>query len=377
MRTRLIVALLFALAPGAEGKIVVQPWGATADGGRKANLYTLTNPSGMEVKITNYGGIVVSIRVPDRDGKLADVVQGFDSLADYTSANYIGTNGHYGALIGRFANRIKGGRITVEGKTYALDPDPHGDADQGGRMGYYRQVWNAAARNGAEPRLILTHTDPDLYMGYPGTVRVRVSYTLRKNNVLAIDARATTDKPTIVNIVSRNFFNLAGTGTIEGHLLQVFADHFTPVDEGSAATGEIRAVAGTDFDFTKAAVIGPRLQSRDPQVLHSKGIDNNFVLNGKAGRLRIAARLSDPGSGRTLEVWTTQPGLQVYTANYVHTQAALAKHYAVHGALTLEAQHFPDSPNHANFPSTELVPGKPFHEVTEYRFGTAKKRPAP
>jgi aldose 1-epimerase len=212
-------------------------------------------------------------------------------------------------------------------------------------------------------------------MGYPGTVRVTVRYTLHKNNVLAIDTRATTDKPTVFNIVNRNFFNLMGTGpgTIESQVLQIFADHFTPVDDGSAATGEIRAVAETDFDFTKPATIGPRLASRDPQVLHSKGIDHNFVLNGKAGLLHIAARLSDPGSGRRLEVWTTQPGLQVYTANYVRSQAALAKHYVVHGALTLEAQHFPDSPNHANFPSTALVPGKPFHAVTEFRFSAEKK----
>jgi aldose 1-epimerase len=372
MRYRLFVALLLVFASSAEAKIVSQSWGTTADDGRSANLYTLSNARGMEVKITNYGGVVVSIRAPDRDGKMADVVQGFDSLADYTSTNYIASNGHYGALIGRFANRIKGGHITVAGKTYALDPDPHGDADQGGRMGYFRQVWKAVVKNGAEPRLILSHTDPDGYMGYPGTVHATVTFTLRKNNVLAIDARATTDKPTIFNIVSRNYFNLAGGGAIENHVLQLFADHFTPVDDGSAATGEIRPVAGSDFDFTKGAAIGPRLASRDPQILHSKGIDHNFALNGKAGRLRIAARLMDPLSGRTLEVWTTQPGLQVYTANYVHPQAALDKHYVVHGALTLEAQHFPDSPNHANFPSTELVPGKPFHEVTEFRFGTQK-----
>ena len=372
MRYCLVVALVLAIASSAEAKIVTQGWGTTVDDGRKANLYTLSNARGMEVKITNYGGVVVSIRAPDRDGKMADVVQGFDSLADYTSANYITSNGHYGALIGRFANRIKGGHITVAGKTYALDLDPHGDADQGGRMGYFRQVWKGVAKNGAEPRLILSHIDPEGYMGYPGTVHATVTFTLRKNNVLVIDARATTDKPTIFNIVSRNYFNLASSGTIENQMLQLFADHFTPVDDGSAATGEIRPVAGTDFDFTSPMVIGPRLASSDPQILHSKGIDHNFVVNGTAGRLRIAARLSDPGSGRTLEVWTTQPGLQVYTANYVHPQAALDRHYVVHGALTLEAQHFPDSPNHANFPSTELVPGKPFHEVTEFRFGAQK-----
>lgn len=220
---------------------------------------------------------------------------------------------------------------------------------------------------------MLTHTDPDGYMGYPGTIKVTVSYTLRRNNVLAIDYRAVTDKPTVVNIVSRNFFNLAGGGTIDNHMLQIFAGHFTPVDEKSAATGEIRAVAGTDFDFTRPATLGQRLTSRDPQIIHSKGIDNNFVLNGKAGTLHEAARLSDPASGRTLDVWTTQPGLQVYTANYVNTQVARGKGYVPHGAVTLEAQHFPNSPNHSNFPSTELRPGKLFHEATEFRFGLEKK----
>lgn len=374
MRFCFIAALALAVVSSAQAKVISQPWGNTADDGRPANLYTLTNASGMEVKITNYGGIIVSIRVPDRDGKMADVVEGFDSLADYTSVNYIAKNGHYGALIGRYANRIKSGRITLGGKTYTLDLDPYGNADQGGRMGYFRQVWNAAIMDGDEPSLVLTRTDPDGYMGYPGRVHATVTYTLRQNNALAIDIRATTDKPTVVNIVSRNYFNLAGVGagTIDNHVLQIFADHFTPVDDTSSATGEIRSVAGTDFDFTKPSAIGPHLKSQDPQVLHSKGIDNNFVLNGKAGALHIAARLSDPGSGRVVEVWTTQPGLQVYTGNYVHQQAAIDKHYPVHGALTLEAQHFPNSPNHPNFPSTELVPGKPFHEVTEFRFSTEK-----
>lgn len=374
MLPRLAAFLTLCLAvTAAQAKITIEPWGTTADDGRKANLYTLTNARGMVVKITNYGGIITAIHVPDRDGKFVNVVQGFEHLTDYTSPDYIGTRGHYGALIGRYANRIKGARITLDGKTYALEPDANGDGDQGGPKGYFRQIWNGAAQDGPEPRLMLTRSDPDLYMGYPGTVKVTVSYTLRRNNVLAIDYRAVTDKPTVVNIVSRNFFNLSGGGSIDKHLLQVFADQFTPVDEASAATGEIRAVAGTDFDFSKPTAIGPRLTSHDPQIIHSKGIDNNFVLSGKAGTLRQAARLDDPISGRTLEVWTTQPGLQVYTANYVSAQVAREKGYAPHGAVTLEAQHFPNSPNHANFPSTELRPGQVFHEVTEFRFGVAKR----
>ncbi len=361
------LALVAVTALPAHAKITVEPWGRTADEGRPVKLYT--NAAGMEVKISNYGGIITSIRVPDRKGAFVNVVQGFDRIADYTSADYIGNRGHYGALIGRYANRIKGARITLDGKTFALTPDAHGDADQGGPMGYFRQIWNGAAQDGPEPRLTLTHSDPDGYMGYPGTLKATVTFTLRKNNVLVIDVRAVTDKPTVVNIGSRNFFNLAGGGSIDHHVLQIFADAFTPVDEASAATGEIRPVAGTAFDFTKPAAIGPRLTSGDPQIVHSKGIDNNFVLSGKAGTLHQAARLADPASGRTLQVWTTQPGLQVYSANYVHTKAAQDKGYGPHSALTLEAQHFPNSPNHANFPSTELKPGQVFHETTEYRFG--------
>lgn len=362
-----------ALCSLVQAAISSQNWGKTADDGRPANLYTLTNDKGMRVRISNYGGVIVSIDVPGRDGKLADVVQGFDSLADYTSPDYIRSNGHYGSIIGRFANRIRGASITLDGKTYALDPDKNGDLDQGGSMAYFRQVFHAAPHDGPEPSLVLTHTDPDGFMGFPGTVKVTVTYTLTRNNILRIDYRATTDKKTVINLINHSYFNMAGdaSGPIDHQVLQIFAHHFTPIDSKSIPTGEIRDVAGTDFEFTKPMVLGPRLASSDPQIAGKKGLDHNFVIDGTPGHLRPAVELTDPASGRRLAVWTTQPGVQVYSSNSVRPKVAIAKGYVPHGAISFQTQHYPDSPHHPNFPSTELAPGQSFHEVTEFRFSVA------
>ena len=359
-----------SLCTPVQAAISSQPWGVTADDGRAANLYTLTNAKGMRVRITNYGGVIVSIEAPGRDSKLANVVQGFDSLADYTSADYIRNNGHYGSIIGRFANRIRGATVTLDGKSYALDPDKNGDLDQGGTMAYFRQVFNAAPHDGAEPSLVLTHTDPDGFMGFPGTVKVTVTYTLTRDDRLRIDYRATTDKKTVINLINHSYFNMAGdaAGPVDHQLLQIFAHRFTPIDDGSIPTGEIRDVAGTDFDFTRATALGPRLSSTDPQIGIKKGLDHNFVIDGTPGQLRPAVALTDPASGRRLEVWTTQPGVQVYSGNSVRPKVAIAKGYVPHGAISFQTQHYPDSPHHPNFPSTELAPGQTFHEVTEFRF---------
>src|SRR5215469_3075240 len=369
-----LVAANLGLAGPVQAGISSQNWGVTADDGRPANLYTLTNRNGMRVRITNYGGIIVSIDVPGRDGKFADVVQGFDSLSDYTSADYIRSNGHYGAIIGRFANRIRGAAITLDGKSYALDPDKNGDLDQGGTMAYFRQVFDAAPHDGAEPSLVLTRTDPDGFMGFPGTVKVTATYTLTRSNILRIDYRATTDKKTVINLINHSYFNMAGeaSGPVDHQLLQLSAHKFTPIDEKSIPTGEVRDVTGTDFDFTRPAELGPRLASTDPQIAGKKGLDHNFVIDGVSGRLRQAVRLTDPASGRRLEVWTTQPGVQVYSGNSVRPKVAIAKGYVPHGAISFQTQHYPDSPHHLNFPSTELVPGQTFHEVTEFRFSVVR-----
>jgi aldose 1-epimerase len=367
-------AAIFLLCAPVQAAISSQPWGATADDGRAATLYTMTNANGTRVRITNYGGIVVSIEVPGRNGKFADVVQGFDSLADYTSADYIRSNGHYGAIIGRFANRIRGATITLDGKSYALDPDKNGDLDQGGTMAYFRQVFDAAPQDGPEPSLTLTRTDPDGFMGFPGTVKVTVTYTLTRSNILRIDYRATTDKKTVINLINHSYFNMAGeaSGPVDHQLLQLSAHKFTPIDEKSIPTGEVRDVTGTDFDFTRPAELGPRLASTDPQIAGKKGLDHNFVIDGVSGRLRPAVSLTDPASGRRLEVWTTQPGVQVYSGNSVRPKVAIAKGYVPHGAISFQTQHYPDSPHHPSFPSTELVPGHTFHEVTEFRFSVVR-----
>ena len=373
VRLAAALVLLIAGSAGAQASISVQPWDTTGDDARPANLYTLTNANGMVARVTNYGGVLVSLTAPGRGGNFANVVQGFDALSDYTSEDYIRANGHYGAIIGRFANRIKGAKLTIGGKTYALDPDKNGDLDQGGTMAYFRQVFSAVTRDGAEPQLILKRTDPDGFMGFPGAVQVTVTYTLTRDNRLRVDFRATTDKKTVINLINHSYFSLAGGGTIDGESLQLFAHRYTPIDAGSIPTGEIRDVAGTDFDFTNPTVIGPRLASSDPQIVSKKGIDHNFVIDGQPGTLRIAARLRDQQAGRQLEVWTTQPGVQVYTANSVRPQVAHAKGYVPHSSISFQTQHFPDSPNHPNFPSTELAPGKPFHEVTEFRFSSLER----
>ena len=371
MRSLSILAVAACLlAAPSHAAITSEPWGKTADDGRTANLYTLTNAHGMRVRITNYGGVIVSIEVPGRDGKRTSVAQGFNSLADYTSADYIKNNGHYGSIIGRFANRIRGAAITLDGKTHALEPDKNGDMDQGGSMAWFRQVFTARIKGDS---LVLTHTDPDGFMGFPGTVTATVTYTLTRDDALRIDYRATTDKKTVINLINHSYFNMAGdaAGVIDNQTLQIFAHAYTPIDGHSIPTGEVRTVAGSDFDFTKGAALGPRLASTDPQLAIKKGIDHNFVIDGTPGDLRIAVRLIDPASGRRLEVWTTQPGVQVYSGNSVRPQVALAKGYVPHGAISFQTQHYPDSPNHPNFPSTELAPGQVFHEVTEFRFSTA------
>jgi len=366
------VALLVASIGSLPVKAAIKAehWGVTADDGRSANLYTLTNAHGTQARISNYGGVIVSLSMPDSNGAPVNVVQGFDSLTDYTSADYIRSNGHYGSIIGRFANRIRGARITLDGHTYALDPDKNGDLDQGGTMAYFRQVFAATPRDGAEPSLVLRHTDPDGFMGFPGKMEVTITYTLTKDDVLRIDYRATTDKKTVINLINHSYFNMAGGGLIDDQTLQLFAHSYTPIDAGSIPTGEIRDVKGSDFDFTQATRLGPRLASPDAQIASKKGLDHNYVIDGPAGRLRIAASLRDPASGRVLEVWTTQPGVQVYSGNSVRPKVALDKGYKPHSAISFQTQHYPDSPNHPNFPSTELAPGKPFHEVTEFRLRT-------
>jgi len=367
MNRRMMIAATAVLglwpAVPASAAVTSQDWGDWD--GREVRLYTLTNAAGMEAKITNYGGVITSIRVPGRDGAFARVVEGFDDLASYAGP---GHGGRYGAVIGRFANRIKDQTYVLGGTTYHVTRD--------GKP-YDERVWDARAIDGKEPQLVLHLTDPDGTMGFPGTMEVTVTYTLTAQNVLRIHFHATTDRPTVASLTNHSYFNMAGAdapgATILDQLLTMNADRYTIADEKNVPTGAIREVAGTPFDFRKPTPIGMHINDPDPMLRRAGGYDHNFVINGAPGTLRLAARLEDPVSGRVLEEWTTQAGVQVYTANYPPSAPAKAKGYQVHGAVALEAQAFPNAPNVASFPSALVTPQRPLDEITEFRFLVARQ----
>jgi len=340
-------------------------FGRTADG-KDVDLYTLTNKNGVEVTITNYGGHVVSIKVPDRAGKFADVVLGYDDFASYKH------RGRYGATIGRFANRIKNNMFTLDRMNYRISRDPY-TLNETPNKPYDERVWDATPKDGAEPQLTLSLIDRNGTMGFPGTVRVQVTFTLTRNNVLRMAYRAISDKNTVISLTNHAYFNMAGdlSGPVLDQLLTVNADQITVVDEKNVPTGEMRNVAGTGFDYRRPTPIGTHINDPDPAIQRASGFDHNYAINGKPGTMRLAARLEDPKSGRVLEEWTTQPGLQVYSANYQPPPVAAAKGYAVHSSVALEAQGFPNSPNIPRFPSTFLRRDDVYNEVTEYRFSVA------
>jgi aldose 1-epimerase len=349
--SRAAAAIMFlALGAPAEAGIASSPWG-TRDG-QDVRLYTLANNSGIVARITNYGGIVVSIMAPDRNGTPTDVVQGFDQLSDYDA------DARRGAIIGRYSN-LKNDTYQLDGATYHVTRE--------GKP-YNERVWAARMQDGPEPQLILSLIDPAGSMGFPGTVKVTVTYTLTKANILRLDYRATTDKPTIVNLTNHSYFNMAGAGTVLDQLLTLNADAVTPGDERGRPNGELRQVAGTPFDYRKPTAIGLQIDAPDPLLQRSHGYDINFVINGAPGTLRLAARLEDPKSGRVLEEWTTQPGVQLYSSNANPKGPAAAKGYAQHSAIALEAEHAPNAPNIPSFASPEITPAKQLHEVTEFRF---------
>lgn len=360
-------AVLLAMTLPVQAGITVQAWGGVA--GKGVDLFTLTNAKGMEAKITNYGAVITSVRAPGRDGKLANVVQGFDSLADYTTLDY---KGRYGAIIGRFANRIKDNTYQIDGVTYQVSRDTY-ILHQSENRPYDERVWSASPKDGEEPRLILSLVDKSGTMGFPGTLRVEVTYTLTRDNVLRIAYRARSDKDTIISLTSHAYFNMAGdaSGPVLDQLLTVNADQITVVDDKNVPTGEMRNVAGTGFDFRKPTPVGAHINDPDPAIQRAHGFDQNYAINGKPGSLRLAARLEDPKSGRVLEEWTTQAGLQVYSANYLPPTMGVAKGYAVHSAVALEAQAFPNAPNIPSFPSAFLRQDTIYNEVTEYRFSVA------
>jgi aldose 1-epimerase len=379
VRIRGIVAmLLFWIAASSTSSTAAQtkaamkkqPFGKTEDG-RSVDLYTLTNKSGMEVAITNFGGIVVALKVPDRNGKLDDVVLGYDNLDGYTS-----NTAYFGAIIGRYGNRIAHGEFALDGVTYHLPQNDGDNTLHGGKVGFNKRVWTAKDVSGSQgPALELTYLSKDGEEGFPGNLNVRVVYTLTDKNELRIEYFATTDKPTVVNLTNHSYFNLAGQGNgdILGHEVALHADRFTPVDQALIPTGELRAVKGTPFDFTKPTAIGARINQDDQQLKVGRGYDHNWVLNGGGrGGLSLAAEAYDPKSGRVLDVLTTEPGIQFYTGNFldgtIHGKGG--KVYNLRYGFCLETQHFPDSPNHPSFPPTLLKPGQEYKSTTVFRFST-------
>jgi aldose 1-epimerase len=350
----------------ARMNIEKEPFGEMSRG--QADIYTLTNAKGGEVRITNYGGIVVSVKVPDRNGHLGDVVLGCKTLKQYVEKSP-----YFGALIGRYGNRIAKGKFTLNGKEYTLAVNNGPNHLHGGNVGFDKVIWNA--KEIKEPDAVglkLTYLSKDGEEGYPGNLSVTVRYLWTNDDELKIDYTATTDKPTVLNLTNHSYFNLACKGDILGHELMINADRFTPVDANLIPTGELRSVSGTPMDFRKPTAIGARINEPDQQLKYGPGYDHNFVLNNYDGSLRLAARVYEPTTGRVLEVYTAQPGLQFYSGNFLDgtITGKYGRVYQKHDAFCLETQHFPDSPNKPNFPSTVLNPGEKYTSTTVYKFTT-------
>jgi len=347
------------------------PFGRLPDG-RAVELYTLVNSHGIEVRVMTYGAIITVVKTPDRVGHIDDIALGFDSLA-----GYVGVHPYFGAVVGRYANRIAHGQFSLDGQTYHLALNNGPNSLHGGRRGFDKVLWTAASfSSDSGAGVTLRYTSPAGEENYPGTLAVRVTYTLNARDELEVDYEATTDKATVVNVTQHSYWNLRGEGhgDILDHLVEIDASSYTPVDSTLIPTGEIASVAGTPFDFRTPTAVGARIGQPNEQLRFGGGYDHNFVLDRKESGLTHAARVVDPTSGRTLDVSTTEPGVQFYTGNFLDgTLVGKAGHAYVHrGALVLETQHFPDSPNHPNFPSTILRPGATFRSRTVFAFGVSR-----
>ena len=331
------------------------------------DIYTLRNSKGAEARIMTYGGILVSLKVPDRNGMMGDVVLGYDSLREYLTNDVT----YFGALIGRYGNRIGKAQFTLDGTTYHLDANNNGNTLHGGVKGFHTALWTATPLDSTKvPGLKLDYTSKDGEEGFPGNLKVTATYTLTDDNELKIEYRATTDKDTVANLTAHSYFNLAGSGDILSHVLTIPADRITPVDAGLIPTGEYRMVTATPFDFREATPIGKRIDDDNAQLKLGPGYDHNYVVNKQPGSLSMMARVSDPSSGRTMEVWSTEPAVQFYSGNFLGNgiKGKGGWEYAKHAAFCLEPQHYPDSPNEPKFPSTELKPGEVYHNTIIYKF---------
>jgi aldose 1-epimerase len=383
-RTLVAAALLLAAAPAAmaapaksKAGISSQDWGTTQKG-ETVRLYTLTGKGGMVARITNFGGVVVDLTVPDRHGKPVNVVLGYDDFASYEKG------GVYSALIGRYANRLSF-KFPVDGKVYE-QPAPRANAapprsyiQHGGSNGFQKRVWEAVAQDGPEPSLALTLKEADGTGGFPGNITVTVTYTVRPDNTLVVDYKATTDKPTVMNLTNHFYFNLnGGAKDISEERLTLFSSRYQPFDANAMPTGVVAPVAGTPYDFTRPVRMGERLSLPDvTQAVGNgariPGYDTAFLTDGVVGQLRPAARVDDPDTGIVMVAFTTQPGLELYTDNInAPVKGRKGMLYGNHWAISLETQRAADTPNHPNFTSAEVTPDRPLHEVTEYRFSAVK-----
>jgi aldose 1-epimerase len=389
------VGLAVGLVPAAAGPVAAAPArldeGASAItgptissepfgdvGGVPVDRYTLANPHGVTVRVLTYGGIIQSLTAPDRSGHDADVVLGFPTLADYVAKNSPEAGGgvYFGALIGRYANRIAKGTFTLDGVTYHVPVNNNGNSLHGGTVGFDKKVWAAEEVHGpGTVGLRLTYVSANGEEGYPGTLTTTATYTLDAHNRLTLSFDATADAPTVVNLTNHTYWNLAGeaSGTVYDQVLRINADHYTPTDPTQIPTGQVLPVRGTPMDFTRPEPIGARINSSDPQVLTGQGYDLNWVLGGGSERPELAARAVDPASGRTLTVSTTQPGIQFYSGNFLTgTLVGTSGHtYRQSDGFALETQHFPDSPNEPSFPSTVLRPGQRYQQTTVYELGVS------
>lgn len=372
----LLTALSIAISSPtakATAKMQKNAFGKTAEG-QSVDLYVLTNKNGVEAAITNYGGTVVSLKVPDVNGKLDDVLLGYDKVTDYAAGK-----SYFGAIIGRYGNRIAHGKFSIGSATYTLPKNDGDNTLHGGLVGFNKRLWAAKDVSGGDGEVLeLTYVSKDGEEGFPGNLSSKVVYTLTDQNELKIEYSATTDKETVVNLTNHAYFNLAGQGNgdILQHRLQIHASRFTPVDAGLIPTGELRDVKGTPFDFQVPVAIGDRIDQDEEQIKLGKGYDHNFVLDRRVavGPLALAATVHDPKSGRVMQVWTTEPGIQFYTGNFLDGTGTGkgGKPYGRRTAFCLETQHYPDSPNHPAFPTTLLKPGEQYRTTTVYKFSADK-----
>lgn len=361
MKVILIFALMIAMSVSAESAVTKKPFGKMPDG-TPVDMYVLKDAD-IELHIITYGATVTSLTTPDKNHHASDIVLGFDNLDGYLGKN----DPYFGAIIGRYANRIAHAQFVLDGKTYKVPQNDGPNSLHGGTKGFDKVVWQGKAlANGVE----FTYVSKDGDQGYPGTLTATVRYTLAKNMV-RIEYTATTDKDTVVNLTNHSYYNLSGANDILKHELKLNASRYTPVDATLIPTGELASVDGTPFDFRKSTSIGQRINADNEQLKRGKGYDHNWVLDN-SGKLAEAAEVFEPTSGRVLQVWTDQPGIQFYSGNFLDgtVKGKGGKVYAHRSGFCLETQHFPDSPNHPKFPTTELKPGQKYHTVTEWRFST-------